>query len=66
MAFCSVPVSGKKLSGKPTLTVLDDAEKAHDESHAFIAMGFIGWDGGMGKGVWRKTAPMITTQTVHV
>jgi|NorSeaMetagenome_1021524.scaffolds.fasta_scaffold64755_2 hypothetical protein len=50
MAFCSDTVSGKKLSGKPTLTVLDDAEKAHDESHAFIAMGYIGCGWGNAKG----------------
>ncbi len=50
MAFCSVPVSGKKLSGKPTLTVLDDAEKAHDESHAFIARLYVVGEWGNAKG----------------
>ena len=48
MAFCSVPVSGKKLSGKPTLTVLDERRKSARRIARFYRYGV--HSRGMGDG----------------
>ena len=50
MAFCSVPVSGKKLSGEPTLTVLDERRKSARRIARFYCYGVHsrGWGDGQG------------------